>query len=41
MNDSYDMADSTIHHFDCQKRAVCEMFRYYFIDMIIITIIHK
>jgi len=27
MNDSYDMADSTIHHFDCQKRAVCEMFR--------------
>jgi len=27
MNDSYDMADSTVHHFDCQKRAVCEMFR--------------
>ena len=27
LNDSYDMADNTLNYLDCQKRAVCELWR--------------
>lgn len=27
MNDSYTMADNTVSYFDCQKRAICEIWR--------------
>ena len=27
MNDSYTMADTTVSYFDCQKRAICEIWR--------------
>lgn len=27
LNDSYNLADDTLNSLDCQKRAVCEMWR--------------
>jgi len=27
LNDSYNMADSTVSYFSCQKRAICELWR--------------